>query len=92
PDMKTGRTKYKKKSKSKPMLKLKPGRLVFLKGLPPGFVDGFPAEEQRAIAARIGRPILFIKYDRDGRSELEFMDKDDGIHMLHVEPTYIRPW
>jgi hypothetical protein len=87
--MKTGKRKNKKKkSKSK----LKPGRLVFLKSLPPGFVDGLPEEEQRAITARIGRPILFIKYDRDGRAELEFMDKDDGIHMLYVDRKYIRPW
>jgi hypothetical protein len=90
--METSKRRYKKKSKSKAMLKLKPGRLVFLKGLPPGFVDGLPEEEQKAITSRVGRPILFIKYDRDGRAELEFMDKDDGIHMLYVQPKYIRSW
>jgi hypothetical protein len=63
-----------------------------LEALPPGFIDGLPEEEQRSIAARVGRPILFLKYDRHGRAELEFMDKDDGIHTLYVDRKYIRLW
>jgi hypothetical protein len=28
--------------------------------LPPGFLDDLPEEEQRAISARIGKPIMLI--------------------------------
>jgi hypothetical protein len=69
-----------------------PGDKVVLKALPPGFFDDLPEEEQRAISARIGRPIVLMGYDRDGRAELEFMAKDDSIHTLYVDLKFIRPW
>jgi hypothetical protein len=72
--------------------KPKPGDKVVLKALPPGFVDDLPEEEQRAILARIGRPIMLMGYDRDGRAELEFMAQDDSIHALYVDPKFVRPW
>jgi hypothetical protein len=81
-------TKQRKKQKKRP----KPGEKVILKALPPRFLDDLPAEEQRAISARIGRPIMLMRYERDGRAELEFMDKDDGIHTLYVHPKFIMPW
>ena len=72
--------------------KPKPGDKVVLKALPPGFIDDLPEEEQRAISARIGRPIMLMGYDRDGRAELEFMAQDDSIHTLYVDLKFIRPW
>ena len=72
--------------------KPKPGDKVVLKGLPAGFVDDLPEEEQLAILARIGRPIMLMGYDRDGRAKLEFMAKDDSIHTLYVDLKFIRPW
>jgi hypothetical protein len=80
------------REKKTPKPKLRPGEKVILEGLPPGFTIGLPEEDQRAISARVGRPILFIKYDRHGRAELEFMDNDDGIHTLYVDRKYIRVW
>ena len=72
--------------------KLKPGQVVILMALPPGFIDDLPEEEQPAISARIGRPILLLRYEQDGMAVLEFMDKDDGIHTLYVDPKFIRKW
>jgi hypothetical protein len=72
--------------------KPKPGDKVVLKALPSGFIDDLPEDEQRAISARIGRPIMLMGYDRDGRAELEFMAQDDLIHTLYVGLKFIRPW
>ena len=72
--------------------KPKPGDKVVLKALPPGFIDDLPEDEQRAISARIGRPIMLMGYDRNGRAELEFMANDDSIHTLYVDLKFIRPW
>jgi hypothetical protein len=81
-------TKQRKKKKNRP----KPGEKVILTALPPGFIDDLPKKEQRAISARIGRPIMLMGYDRDGRAELEFMVQDDSIHTLYVDPKFIKPW
>jgi hypothetical protein len=81
-------TARRKKSVTKP----KPGDKVVLKALPPGFIDDLPEDEQHAITARIGRPIMLMRYDRDGRAELEFMAQDDSIHTLYVDLKFIRPW
>jgi hypothetical protein len=72
--------------------KPKPGDKVVLKALTPGFIDDLPEEEQRAISARIGRPIMLIGYDRDRRAELEFMAQDGSIHTLYVDLKFVRPW
>ena len=61
--------------KNRPNSKLKPGQKVILKSLPPGFIDDLPGEDQRAISAAVGKPINLNKYERDGRAELEFIDK-----------------
>jgi hypothetical protein len=81
-------TKQRKKKKKRP----KPGEKVVLKALPPGFIDDLPEAERHAISARIGRPIMLMGYDRDGRAELEFMAQDDSIHTLYVDPKFIKPW
>ena len=78
--------------RKKRVTKPKPGSKVALKALPPGFIDDLPEEEQRAISARIGRPIMLMGYDRDGRAELEFMAQDDSIHTLCVDLKFLRPW
>ena len=81
-------TVRRKKRATKP----KPGDKVVLKALPPGFIDDLPGDEQRAILARIGRPIMLMGYDRDGRAELEFLAQDDSIHTVYVDLKFIRPW
>ncbi len=72
--------------------KPKAGDKVVLKALPSGLIDDLPEDEQRAISARIGRPIMLMGYDRHGRAELEFMATDDSIHTLYVDLKFIRPW
>ena len=76
----------------KPKQKPKPGEKVILKTLPPGFIDDLPEEDQRAISAVVGKPIILKKYERDGRAELEFTDSDETIHLIYVNPKFIKAW
>jgi len=46
------------------------GRKVILTGLPPGFLDDLPEEDQRAISAVVGKAVKLLGYDQDGRAEL----------------------
>ncbi len=78
--------------KKKQKKKLKPGRKVVLKALPPGLIEGLPEEDQRAILAVVGKPIVLNEYDRGGRAELEFTDSEDTIHFIYVHPKFIKPW
>jgi hypothetical protein len=57
-----------------------------------GFLGDLLEEEPRAISARIGRPIMLMAYERDGRAELEYMAKDDSMHIFYVDPKFMRPW
>jgi hypothetical protein len=75
----------------------KAGETVVLTVLPPGLLDGLPEEDQRAISAIVGRPVLLCGYDQDGRAELEFDDPFDGrpgtfehTHTIFVSPKFIR--
>ena len=81
-------TVRRKKRATKP----KPGHIVVLTALPPGFIDDLPEDEQRAISARIGRPIMLMGYDRGGRAKLEFMAQDDSIHTIYVDLKFVRSW
>jgi hypothetical protein len=81
-------TDHRRPRKKKP----KPGQKVVLKALPPGFIDDLPEEDQRAISAVIGKPIVLNKYERDGRAELEFTDSEDAIHLIYVDPRFIKLW
>ena len=79
-DSKKRKRKYKRRQK------------VVLKVLPPGLIDGLPEEDQRAISAVVGKPVIFEGYERDLTVKLEFTDKDDAIHLIWVEPKFINPW
>ena len=73
--------------------------MVVLVGLPPGFLDDLPLEEQFAIGEMVGRPIRFcgitsgiISNSRWERAELEFNDYEHGMsHTIYVDPSFIRP-
>lgn len=76
----------------------KPGTMVVLRELPPGLLDGLPAEDQRAIRAIVGQPVLLSAYDADGRAELEFSDPfytqtehSTLTHTIYVAPGFIDP-
>jgi hypothetical protein len=73
-----------------------PGEMVSLTSLPPGLVDGLPQEDQDAIVAIVGKPVLLVGYDEDGRAELHFDDPFDGrpgeyshTHSIWVAPEFI---
>jgi hypothetical protein len=38
----------------------------------------------------VGKPIVLKKYERDGRAELEFTDSDETIHLIYVDPKFIK--
>lgn len=76
------------KQKRKP----KPGQKVILKALPPRFIDDLSEEDQRAISAMVGKPIMLNRYERDGSTELEFTDNEDAIHVIYVDPRFIKLW
>jgi hypothetical protein len=69
--------------------KPEPGEMVLLKELPPGFLDDLPREDQDAINAILGKPILLCEYDADGRAELEFTDRTGQIHFIYVNPAFL---
>ena len=58
--------------------------------VPPGFLRGLPRTDQRAISAIVGKPVLVVGYDEDGRAELKFTDRAKVIHFIYVNPKFIR--
>ena len=74
---------------SKKRKKQEPGEMVVLKNLPPGFLDDLPKEDQVAILAVVGKAIVLKGYDKDGRVELEFTEKNGTIHFIYVSPEFV---
>jgi hypothetical protein len=70
--------------------KPKPGEMVVLVGLPPRFFDDLPEEDQLAISSVIGQAIILKGYDKDGRAELEFTEKNGIIRFIYVSPEFVR--
>jgi hypothetical protein len=68
----------------------KPGDTVALVSVPPGMLEGLPAEDQEAIKDAVGKPALLNQYDDDGRAEVEFKDRSGVIHFIYVRPEFIR--
>ena len=65
------------------------GSMVVLRELPPGLIDGLPREDQIAISEVVGKKVLLVEYDEDGRAELEFTDPHGVIHSIYVDPRYL---
>jgi hypothetical protein len=81
---------------SVPDSKPHPGETVVLISLPPGLLQGLPQEDQNAIVAIVGKTVLLVGYDEDGRAELHFDDPFDGragdyshTHSIWVAPEFI---
>jgi len=70
-------------------MKPKPGDAVILTEVPPGLLEGLPAEDQDAIVEAVGRPVKLVAFDDCGRAELEFTDSKEGIHYIYVNPGFI---
>ena len=73
-------------SQSKP----KPGDTVVLTGAPRGLLDNLPMEDRQAISEVVGKPIRLKNYDDAGRAELEFTDRNGGIHFIYVSADIIK--
>jgi hypothetical protein len=73
------------------MLQIKPGDTVILIGLPPGFSEDLPTEDQQALFDVIGKVVRFRGRDEDGRCELEFNDHDGVTHVIYVHEEFISP-
>ena len=74
-----------------------PGETVSLTSIPPGLLEGLPQEDQNAIVAIVGKPVLLVGYDQDGRAELHFDDPFDvrtgdysHSHSIWVAPEFIK--
>ena len=59
---------------------------VKLLGLPPGFVDDLPQEDQWALLAAVGKDVSFNGNDEYGRAELEFKDNRGIWHSIYLDP------
>jgi hypothetical protein len=69
----------------------KPGEWVVLTEVPPGMLNGLPAEDQQAIIEVVGKPVILNEYDEAGRAELEFKDRGGNLHFIYVDPRFIGP-
>jgi hypothetical protein len=69
--------------------RLKAGWKVRLRALPPGFLDGLPPDDQKAILAVVGKPILLTQFEEDGRAELAFRDSEGDLHTIYIDPKYL---
>ena len=71
------------------------GEQVIFLALPPGLLDRLPDEDQRAIIAMVGKPVMLVGYDEDGRAELEFDEPfthdSSHTHSIWVAPEFIAP-
>jgi len=70
-------------------IKPKPGDTIALTEVPQGLLEDLPSEDQQAICDIVGKPILLVEYDEDGRAELEFRDHDGNVHFIYVNPALI---
>ena len=68
----------------------KPGDMVVLVGLPPGFLDDLPLENQVDIRDMMGKPIKFNEITSWGYAELEFGDNPGRGHFIYVDLSFIR--
>jgi hypothetical protein len=70
--------------------KPKPGEMLVLTKLPPGFLDDLPKEDQLAISSVVGQAIILNRYDEDGRAELQFAEENGTIHFIYVSPAFVK--
>jgi hypothetical protein len=67
------------------------GEKVVLVAVPPGFLDDLPDEDQRAINEIVGKPVLLVGWDENGRAELHFDDPFEvrTYHSIWVAREFI---
>ena len=62
--------------------KPEPGEMVLLKSIPPGLVDGLPQDDQNAIVAIIGKPVLRRRFV--GHGELREKCVLASLQVIHL--------
>jgi len=72
-------------------VRVKRHRPVAIKALPQGFTDDLPYEDQRALHEVVGKQIMLNGYDKEGRAELEFVDRCGVHHTIWLDPKFIEP-
>jgi hypothetical protein len=62
-----------------------PGQTVALTSIPPGLLNGLPQEDQNAIVAIVGKPVLLVEYEDGGQnSALITPSMSDGRTLPHA--------
>ena len=74
-------------SMGKPM----PGEQVVLLCAPAELLSGLPMDEQKAVSDAVGKQMLLVDCNEDGKALLRFTDLDGGIHFVNVQPALIKP-
>ena len=64
--------------------------MVVLDVVPQGLLNGLPKSDQATISAIVGKPVLLVGYDEDGRAELEFVDGRGNNHSIWVNTRFLR--
>ena len=59
--------------------------VVVLRELPPGLIQGLLRNDQIAISDVVGKAVLLVECDEDGRAKVEFADPHGVIHSIYVE-------
>jgi hypothetical protein len=72
------------------MSNLQPGDLVIILSVPPTLLSGLPEEDQVAIRAVIGKPVIFTGMSY-GQAELEFKDSRGDEHTIWIDADQIKP-
>jgi hypothetical protein len=85
--MKSSKKKDKRKKNNKNQ---KRRATAVLAAIPPGFLDDLPTEDQEAISEIVGKPVRLRGYDEDGRVELQFKDRSDVMHVIWVDPKFVK--
>jgi hypothetical protein len=68
---------------------IEPGQNVILRDVPRDLLRGLPDEDQAAIRAIAGKPVMFAGYSFD-QAELEFTDADGDRHSVWVDPALLQ--
>ena len=73
-------------------MKSSSSRKVLLVGLPPGFIDDLPHEDQQVLLDAVGKSAIFEWLREGGRAELEFSDGQGVRHFIYVDRQFIFRW
>ena len=72
------------------MPRFQPGDRVILTRAPASLLRGLPKEDQNAIRAIVGHPVVFAGFSY-GQAEVEFADSQGDEHTVWVDADLLRP-